>query len=119
MLPAGKRDKLITIERKAVTQEHGYGTKVITWVPVVAKIHAEIQDVLPSKSVGVQQGIKIDASPVRVRFQFIRNLTSDMRVVEHRLVGNRILQIVGGPAILGRRDGIELLCSEYSTPGNP
>ncbi len=34
------------------------------------------------------------------------------------LIGNRIMQIIAGPAELGRREGLEFMVEEYSPAGN-
>ncbi len=117
-MQAGKYDRRVTIEQKTVTPHADYGTPVITWVPFAVRIAAQVQDTLPSKTESVQQGIKINAKPSRVRIRYLSGVSSDMRVVVHGLT-DRVMQITGGPAELGRREGIEMVCEEYSTAGNP
>jgi hypothetical protein len=41
-------------------------------------------------------------------------LTAAMRFVE----GDRVMQIISGPAELGFRDGLEFMVEEYSAGGN-
>lgn len=122
MQPAGQLDRRISIERKSVAQDANYGTESPTWVVFARRIAAQVQDILPSKSESVQQGIRIATRPARVRIRYMGGITSDMRVVVHSKrpsTSDRTLQIVGGPAELGRREGIELVCEEFSTGGNP
>ncbi|MDP3650900.1 MAG: head-tail adaptor protein [Rhodoferax sp.] len=115
---AASYDRRVTIEQKTVTPDPDYGTPAITWTPFATRIAAQVQDTLPSKSESVQQGIRIAAKPARVRIRYLSGVSSDMRVVVHGLT-DRVMQITGGPAELGRREGIEIVCEEYSTQGNP
>jgi SPP1 family predicted phage head-tail adaptor len=112
-MKSGKRDKLITIQHRVVTQDTTYGTDVVTWPPFLANIWAEMQDVLPSRAERVAEGISLAKRPCRVRILYYDGITSDMRIS----YGARYLRIVAGPAELGRREGIELMAEEMSTEG--
>lgn len=114
-------DRRITIEHKQVEQHPGYGTEVITWAPFASRIAAQVQDTLPSKSEAVKQGLTVASRPARIRFRFRNGITSDMRVIVHSKdeLTNRTLQITAGPAEIGRREWVELVCEEYSTGGTP
>jgi SPP1 family predicted phage head-tail adaptor len=113
---AGKLDRRIRIESKQVTQEAEYGTQTVTWAEF-ATVWANVQDVLPSRAEGTPDGIRIANRPARIRIRWIAGVTSDMRIV---LLDrdDRLLQIVGGPAEMGRKDGIEMVGEEYSTAGS-
>ena len=109
----GQLDRRITIERKTVTQDADYGTEAITWTTFAARISAQVQDVLPSKSESVQQGMRVATRPARVRIRYRTGITSDMRIVVHGAT-DRTMQITGGPAEIGRHEWIEMTCEEYS-----
>lgn len=113
---SGQLDRRITIEAKSVAVDPDYGTQTVTWVAFASRIPAQVQDVLPSKSETAQQGIRIATQPARVRIRYMSGITSDMRVVVHGL-SDRMLQIIAGPAELGRREGVEMMCEAYSTSG--
>lgn len=83
-----------------------------TWVEV-ATVYAEIQDMLPSRGERLTDGMVMANRPVRVRVRFRDDITSAMRVV----YGERTLQIIAGPAELGRREGLEIVAQDYSTAG--
>lgn len=106
-------DRRISIERRSVTQESTYNTDVVTWV-LVATVYAEVRDVPPSRSEAVRQGIAQARNQVRIRIRYRSDLDSSMRI----RFGDRTLQIVGGPAELGRREWTELVAEEISTDGN-
>lgn len=112
MQAAGKRDKRITILRAAAVQDPDYGTQTIEWVPY-AQTWADVQDMLPSRAERVADGISLARRPCRIRMLYRDDITSDMRVE----IGTRTLQIVAGPAELGRREGIEIVAEELSTMG--
>ena len=110
---AGKRDTLITFEAKSTAQDATYGTLTNTWMPH-AQEWAEVQDVLPSRAESAGDNIVIQQRPVRIRTMYRSDITSDMRVT----YDDRTLEIVGGPVELGRRDGLELVCQDWTTQGD-
>lgn len=112
---AGQLDRRISIEAKTSTLD-AYGTETVTWTTFVSRIPAQVQDVLPSKSESATHGLVIAVRPARVRIRYMGGITSDMRLTVHGAT-DRLMQIIAGPAELGRRDGIELMVAEYSTHG--
>lgn len=109
---ASRLDTRIRIERKSVTSDPLYGTEAVTWVEF-ATVWAEVQDVLPSRAERLADSIVIANRPARIRLRHLAGINPDMRVI----IGNRILQIVSGPAVIGRREGIELIAEQYSSAG--
>ncbi|MFT0532266.1 head-tail adaptor protein [Castellaniella hirudinis] len=109
------RDR-ISIEAETVVIDPKYGPQPAAWVAVHSRIAANVQDSLPSRAESVEQGFAIAANRTRVRFRYRPGITSAMRVIVHG-ADDRTLQIIGGPAILGNRQGIEIMCEEYSTQG--
>lgn len=117
-------DRLITVEVPPTGQESAYGTATGDWTalsylpgsPAVAeKFWAEVQDVMPSRSESVRQGLAVDRQQVRIRIRWRSDLNSSMRIIVHG-DSDRYLQIIGGPAeIFGRKKYLELLCESYST----
>jgi head-tail adaptor len=109
----GTLDRYITIERPLASDSFtGAGSG--SWVKV-DDVWAGIQDALPSRSERLADGINVKTRPARVRMQYRDDVTGDMRFVE----GDRIMQIVSGPAELGRCDGLEFMVEDYSPAGNP
>ena len=115
-MKAGLLDRRITIEAKTSTVDPDYGTEVVAWTTFASRISAQVMDVLPSKSEGAAEGLVIANSPARIRIRYRANLTSDMRIIVHNAT-DRLMQIVAGPSEIGRREGIELMATEYSTQG--
>ncbi len=113
LIDARKLDRRIRIER-AIPDLALDGAGSGAWV-LVATVWAEVQDVLPSRAERLGTGINVASRPARVRMRWRGDVTAAMRIV----MGDRIMQIVGGPAELGRRDGIELLVEDYTSAGNP
>lgn len=113
---AGQLDRRITIESKVTRVDPDYGTETVAWETFAGRISAQVQDVLPSKSESAADGLVIATRPARVRIRYMSGITSDMRLIVHGAT-DRLMQIVAGPAELGRREGIELVATEYSTQG--
>lgn len=112
----GNYDRRITIEAPT-TIESEYGPVPGPWeaIPGGLRIPAQVEDTLPSKSEAVKQGIRVASQPARIRMPYLRGITSDMRVVVHGEDSDRTLQIIAGPAEMGRREGIEMVGAEYSS----
>lgn len=113
-MKAGKLDRRINIERPVPGEglnDAGSGT----WAPVATKVWASVVDVPPSRGERLVEGITISARPARVRMRYRDGITTDMRFV----MGARIMQIVSGPAELGRREALEFMVEDYSPAGNP
>lgn len=111
MLNAGDLDRRVRFERK--TGDDAYDSAGSEAWEEVVTVWAQVQDVLPSRSERLANGINIAARPARVRIRYRAGIDSGMRMV----IGDRVLQIVAGPAELGRREGLELMGVEYSTAG--
>ena len=123
-MAAGRLTRLITIERKQVTQDPQYGTEIITWVPlavlpgspaVAERFWAEVQDALPSRSESVLQGLAVARNQTRIRIRWRNDIDSSMRITVHGDT-DVLYQIIGGPAeIRGRRIMLEMMCERYSS----
>lgn len=112
-LDPGTLNRRIRIERP-VADESFTGAGSGEW-ELVAEVWANVQDALPSRGERLADGINVAARPARVRIRFREEVTADMRLV----MGQRIMQIVSGPAELGFREAIELMAEDYRAPGNP
>ena len=112
----GALNRRITIQEKSVTYDADYGTEIVTWV-THATVWANVQDALPSKDESSANDIRINTGRTRIRIRYLSTVTSDMRIkLTDR--SNKILQIVGGPAELGQRDGMEIMAESYTTAGD-
>lgn len=109
---ASKLDTRIRIERKVVTHDPQYGTELVTWTEF-ACVWAEVKDILPSKAERLADSIQIGRRPARVRIRYLAGLAADMRVI----IETRVYQIISGPAVLGRRLGLEFMVEEHSREG--
>jgi len=109
----GQFDRRITIEYPVSSTDPNYGTPITVWT-LLATVWANVQDVLPSRSESVQQGLETARNQSRIRFRYRSDVTSAMRIT---VLGatDRVLQIVGGPAELGRHEYTEIVCEQYSS----
>src|SRR4051812_12186664 len=116
-------DELIEVQYPFTTQDSTYGTPVPTWLPLFtlpgsptepAPMWAEFVDVQPSRSESVKQGLDVARNQSRVRMPYIDGIDSTMRIIR-KSATNVAYSIVGGPAILGRREYLEMVVERYST----
>lgn len=110
-LSAGTLDRLILIERPDVDDTFR-GAGAGQWIPV-DQVWADVQDSLPSKG-EVGGGATMLTRPARVRMRYRDDIDSTMRFVD----GDRVLVITAGPAVIGRRAGLEFMTAEYVPGGN-
>lgn len=124
---SSRYNRLIRIERPvADTSFDGAGSG--SW-DLVAEVFAEVQDMLPSRSEKIADGLNIAARPSRVRMRFRDDVSAAMRVlIGHYLKDDqgerywqttRTAQVITVPAEMGRREGLEFVIEDYSTSGNP
>ena len=103
----------VLIEYKEITQDATYGTDIVTWTELDT-VWANVEDVLPSRSEAVRQGLKLARNQTRIRYIHRTDVDSSMRATVLRSV-NRVLQIVGGPAEVGNKEYSEIMCESYSS----
>ena len=113
MINADSLDRRVTIERPVADPSFD-GAGSGAW-EVVATVWASVQDALPSRAERLADGLNIASRPARVRMRYRTDITPAMRFV----IGDRVMQIVAGPAELGFREGVEFMAEYYSTAGNP
>jgi len=112
-IKAGRLNARVTILAKTGVQSAATGAYSSTWAEYDT-VFAQVVDALPSRAERVADGVEIANRPCRVRMRYREDVTSAMRL---RFNG-RDLRIVGGPATLGNREGIELLAEELTSEGS-
>jgi SPP1 family predicted phage head-tail adaptor len=112
MLAAGTLDRRVTILVKTETRDPVYNTPVYSWEPL-ATVWAQVQDVLPSRAYAQAGELALTKRPARVRMRWRDDVTQENRVE----IDGRQMRIVSGPAMLGRREGLEIMVEELSTEG--
>lgn len=112
MLAATLRHRCL-IERKSVTQDPKYGTEVIAWV-TVANAWCSAEDVSPSRSEAVKNGLAIAINQTVVRMRFRTDVDSSMRLTINR-PALTVYQIIAGPAEIGNRQGIEFMVERITS----
>lgn len=99
-----------TIEYKSVTQDPNYGTDLVVWTELATR-WGNVQDVLPSRSESVQNGLEVSRNQTRLRMLYWTDIDSSMRVV----INGIGYQIISGPAVIGDKDGIEMMIERVSS----
>jgi head-tail adaptor len=108
-------DTPISIGSVVVTQDPEYGSAISTWTSITGNlpIWCEWMDTPPSRSEGVRQGLQVAINQTRVRLHYRADINSSMQVTN--LETGVLYNIVGGPAMLGRHEQIELVLEKYSS----
>ncbi|TCP64146.1 head-tail adaptor protein [Sphingomonas sp. PP-CE-1G-424] len=104
----GELEDLVRLERKVPSTSFG-SAGADEW-ELVEEIWVGIQDKLPSRGEQLEGGFTTSTRPARVRMYWREDIDPSMRLV----LGDRIMQIVAGPAELGRRGGTELMVEDYN-----
>lgn len=110
-------DEKVTIERQTVAIDPNYGTPISGgegWEPVATRIWANVQDVLPSRAESTKNGLRIGVQRSRLRIRNNSVITATMRVTLHSK-GDRVMQIIAGPALLDDRVHTEFFLESYSS----
>lgn len=124
---ASRYNRRLIIERPVADDSlDGAGSGV--WQKV-SGAWAEVQDVLPSRSESLADGINIAKRPARVRMRYRTDVDASMRFNIGRpakdadgnpiWLSDRITQIISGPAELGVREEVEFMVEDYTSAGNP
>lgn len=115
---SGVLDRRITIMAPTMIEVEGYGLQPGPYAVIEKgeRIPAQRQDRLPSNSESVANGLRVSYNESRLRIRYRKDIKSDMRIIMHD-EGDKIYEISGGPAEIGRREWIELTIKEYSTNG--
>jgi head-tail adaptor len=109
MIPRGRLKTRLTIERQSADDAFdGAGQEV--WTPV-ARVWAEVQDVLPSRGERDGSGFTDTTWRARVRMDRRSDITSAMRFVGR----GRAMEIVSGPALVENPRCVEFVVEEFGT----
>lgn len=115
-MDAGNLDRRIVIEYTSTGQDD-YGAPVQSWTEL-ATVWAEVTDLSPSRGAeALQQGLQVARNATRIRYRYRADVTSAMRIRELGAADAtvRTLQIIAGPAEIGRQEFSEVLCERYSS----
>jgi len=122
----GDYDRLVSVWKKTVTQDPDYGTEIVDWVPLVptndsppaaVRFWANAQDVLPSRSEATKMNLATAVDQCRIRiYPWRDDVDSSMRITLHGRGGeaDQLFEIVAGPATLGNREAVEVVCVKYT-----
>jgi len=113
MTAAFRLDEQVTIEGRAVQKDPEYGTEIEDWLPLAPNIWANAQDQLPSRGESTANGVATTVTRTRLRIQNDARITTAMRVTLHGK-GDRVMQIIAGPALLDDRRHVEFMLEGYS-----
>lgn len=103
----GELNTYCRVEYPVNGQEGDYGTPTVTWA-LRSLSWFNKQDMLPSRSEDVKNGLATSASQSRFRGRYRTDIEASMRIV---VQSNPPVtyQIISAPAVLGNKDGIEFM----------
>lgn len=114
----------ITVEHKVESTGGLSGRPHIAWAPiaylpgspaVAERFQVEVQDILPSRSESVKQGLAVARNQTRIRMRWRADIDSAMRFTLHG-DSDVVYQIIAGPVeIGGRKDRIEFIGERVSS----
>lgn len=110
---AARYDHRVTFRAMTVARDPKFNTRAKSWADH-ATVFAQVLDLLPSRGEQIADGVDIRRKPCRLRIRWRADINPDMRVV----IGGIEHAIVGGPAEVGRREELELVCEALSTTGD-
>lgn len=116
-VPIGSLNRMISIEFKATPDSDPvFNSEVPVWERLTSgPIWASWEDALPSRSEAVMAGrLELARNQSRCRIRYRSDVTSEMRVILHG-ESDLVYQIVGGPAVLGRREFLEFVCEKVTS----
>lgn len=110
---SGKLDRLIDIEQRVVARDPATGGENITWAPFATGVWAskeEFTNVGASEEYMRPGGVEAHGGISRIKLRWLDGVNTTMRL---NLGGGQLRQITG-MAELGRREGLQLSCKEWS-----
>jgi head-tail adaptor len=111
-----RKDEQVTIERRTAARDPDYGTEIPGaggWEVVADHVWANAQDVLPKRGESTANDMITAATRTRLRIDIDDRITTAMRVTLHGK-GDRVMQIIAGPALLDDRRNAEWMLEGYS-----
>lgn len=118
MLQAGEFDRVVTIEQRVIARDFATGAQAIAWVPFLSGVWCKALESAKGMN-GLGEKMAGDAfvygRPLTLAMWWQPGIDTTMRVNE-----SGVLYQILGTAMLGRREGLELLCAawtlEYANP---
>jgi SPP1 family predicted phage head-tail adaptor len=108
----GRLDTPVRFEKQVEVPNTEFGGSDVTWV-THWECFAEVMDITTRQQESTLSDLRQMKRPCKVTFRYNDTIDSTMRVVVLDRQ-NRILQIVSKPAEIGRKEGMEMMCHDYS-----
>lgn len=109
MRPAGKRDRLVTIEKMGGGRDPALGSRVVAWVQHGDPAWAEVLEQADPAADGQRGDVDAAGGTLKMNLLWQAGVTTAMRIND----SGALYQIVG-MATLGRREELALLCRRWS-----
>lgn len=110
MMNFGLLNRRITVEKATVTRSTATGAEVKTWATLGNEVWAQVIESATASDESMRGSMATYAKPTRVRMRYRSDIDNTMRL---NLGGSRLVEITG-VAMIGRQEGLELACREWS-----
>ncbi|ATQ75086.1 hypothetical protein CR152_11550 [Massilia violaceinigra] len=107
-----KCDEKVTVQRRTTVTDPDSGVELDDWIDFLVRYWAHVQDTLPSRSESTKNGMHMATQPARMRMQAAAAVNTEMRVILHSR-GDRVAQIISGPAMLDDRVHYEFMIEGF------
>lgn len=98
------------IEYPVKSKDPVHGSVSTTWT-LKDVVWCNTQDVLPSRSEAIKNGLAIGSKQARLRIRYRRDVDSSMRII----IDGIIYQIISDFAELGKKEYCEAMIEKYSS----
>lgn len=111
MLASGQLDRLITIEQRSTSRDSATGAEVVSWV-ALAQVWASREEFTNTGASEeyVRNGVVVHGGISKMRIRYRTDVDTTCRL---NLGGGHLRQVTG-LAEIGRGEGLELTCREWS-----
>lgn len=103
----------VRIEYPVAGVDPTYQTPTVVWT-LLAEGWAEMIDKLPSRDEATLDTIALSKIRTRLRFRYRTDIDASMRFIIMR-PSETVWGVIGGPAMLGRKEQTEFLCEKVSS----
>lgn len=111
---AGELDRRITLLKPTVVDDPEYGPQPGEPEVFASRIPARKWDDKPGSTETTQGGLRLSGYPATVRIRYMRNVTSDMKVIVHGET-DQLYEMTSTPAEIGRREWLEFTIRAFTS----
>ncbi len=112
-MDASALDRRITFQERTATQNSATGAYTYAWADIGTSPTVWAKVVEETRAEKIEAEVALASQPCVIFIRYRSDITAAMRVV----YGSRTMRIAAGPAEVGRREWLKLVCENLSTEG--